>query len=894
MILYVFHEINDRVHNFINQCIFKDNNFDFIFIINNKYINIDNLNIPNYVKIIFRDNIGYDFGAWSEGLLTNNLYKHYDSFIFINSSVYGPCMEIDDIRKWPDILLNGLNYNNVKLFGTTINCINDVQNLSHVQSMVFCMDLETLKYLISKNIFSITNFDNTLQETIINKEIRMSREIINNNWNIGCLHTYYKDIDFTFRNNNRQIQFLGDLCYKNNFYGRTIHPYEILFVKGNRNIEPEFIKQYIFSNQKINLFEKYIPIDLNKNTIKYLNKNIINNNNSYSTKYNFENIELINIKTDDDLPIYDNIIENFIFIIDFPKYGGGGSVFLNSIIKQYKKYTSFIIIRNYNNYYYLTLNDEYLLLKSNLPDIQIFIQNNINKIIKIFINHIIGFECDFFDYLFSLNKNTTVIIHDYFLIYNEPQYFFNNFYNENEKKSNNFNINKCDNIITQNIKNLNIYNNFINDDNKIIICDLPDFKKSLHQYNTNNNKSIIGLIGSIVNNFKGNNVLSYIVNYYKNNKDIEFIILGETNINNIHYEKYKTITEFNNLLIKYKPNLLLELSLCPETYCYTLTLGMLTQLPILSLRKNMDCVIEERLSHYDKTHYFSTIDELTSLIYSCKQNYLYTIEEYIYYNKYWDYYFLSHDKIIKKSFNIFNLNNNEIDNIKKIKNKNIIVITSKIIVSDNKFSYVNKRSIYSNEERFNQTNETINTIKLYIPNYYIILFDNSKLSEQQYNILNNNVDKFINIINDDNLNHNTDICDLKLISELSQHIYLYDYFLKYINFRENLNYFKISGRYIINENFKYQNYNNEYIIFKKNENLIDKEYYYTSFFKINNSNVNYFYENLNLLLNNMSYNEFNKYNYEELIPNIFKNKIKKNDNLGITQRISAWNEISDI
>ena len=74
----------------------------------------------------------------------------------------------------------------------------------------------------------------------------MSREIINNNWNIGCLHTYYNNIDFRFKIHQKPTNyFLGDLCNKNIFLGKTIHPYEILFVKGNRNIECNFIKKYI-------------------------------------------------------------------------------------------------------------------------------------------------------------------------------------------------------------------------------------------------------------------------------------------------------------------------------------------------------------------------------------------------------------------------------------------------------------------------------------------------------------------------------------------------------------------------------------------------------------------------------------------------------------------------
>jgi hypothetical protein len=245
LILYVFHEYNDRVKNFIDNCLFEDDKYTFIFIINNKSFDVSILKLPLYVKYILRDNIGYDFGGWSEGLLINYYYKNFDSFIFINSSVYGPCMDMNDNRLWPDILLNGLNYNNIKLFGTTINCIDNPHLYAHVQSMAFCMDLITLEYLLKKNIFSLTNYSTSYIDTIWKKEIQMSREIINNNWNIGCLHTYYNDIDFTFKSKNREIIYLNNVFAKNMFFGKTINPHEILFIKGNKNIEPNIIKQYI-------------------------------------------------------------------------------------------------------------------------------------------------------------------------------------------------------------------------------------------------------------------------------------------------------------------------------------------------------------------------------------------------------------------------------------------------------------------------------------------------------------------------------------------------------------------------------------------------------------------------------------------------------------------------
>ena len=66
----------------------------------------------------------------------------------------------------------------------------------------------------------------------------MSRKIIENNWNIGSLMTYYENIDFTFHNKKPQeygIIFFDDVMYqkyRNNLWSE----YELIFIKGNRNI----------------------------------------------------------------------------------------------------------------------------------------------------------------------------------------------------------------------------------------------------------------------------------------------------------------------------------------------------------------------------------------------------------------------------------------------------------------------------------------------------------------------------------------------------------------------------------------------------------------------------------------------------------------------------------
>jgi hypothetical protein len=232
LVLYVFHDYNDRVKHFIENCIFYDENVDFIIISNDKN---NKFEVPDYVKTLFRDNIGYDFGGWSDALLKNKLYKQYDNFIFVNSSVIGPFLPCNFKGKWTDIYLNGLR-NNVKLFGSTINTNEKPLTESHLQSYIFSMDKTTLEYLIDCEIFSMTNYAKTFQNAIWDKEVLMSRKIIENNWNIGSLLQYYDNVDFTFQTKKPEeysIKFLDDVMYPS-FRNSLWNEYELVFIKGNR------------------------------------------------------------------------------------------------------------------------------------------------------------------------------------------------------------------------------------------------------------------------------------------------------------------------------------------------------------------------------------------------------------------------------------------------------------------------------------------------------------------------------------------------------------------------------------------------------------------------------------------------------------------------------------
>jgi hypothetical protein len=621
-------------------------------------------------------------------------------------------------------------------------------------------------------------------------------------------------------------------------------------------------------NIKVTVFDK-IPYEIV--ILPEKNIHIINHLNTHL----FKKLEFI--------PTLNEILyrDDLILIVDFPCLGGGCSFFINSIISNYKHTTGFLIVRNFKNKIYWYLNDEKIVDIAMNDEEAIDILNSFSHTIKkIFINSIVGHSDKFINAIFKLDKEKTTVTHDYSLFFDKPQVLFHEL---NElSRHNKINVHNFDRIVTQHIGNLHTLGNSLDGYGNIVVSELPDFYMSGKRITSNSDTFIIGIIGYI-SDVKGYVLLNEIAKKIAKKKNIEIVIFGKAHISKIKQQfSYENIEDLNKLLEKHRPNILLELSIWPESFSFTLTLAMLTGLPIIYQNKFMNNTVQRRLALYKNAHMFDNVYELNvDWLMSKGQPYFNLIYPSISFPPFWDYYFKNNEQYMP-----YKLLNQEY---------NVVMITSKVYTSTTPFTYTPQRSIYSPKERFEQTLETIRTVRKHIPNSFIVLFDNStSFTDDEFIILKSYTDYFINNCNDNIVNNLTNHSVHKLYGEIAQTYKIIQYLNIYHKEMNIKNIFKITGRYLINDNFSYNTYENEDIIFKRNNDVEDRLYYFTCFYKISKKQYNFFRDTIFQLYEDIQHSAYEYEEWEVLLPNLLYGHFKCVDELGVTQNIAVWDDKSNI
>jgi hypothetical protein len=249
VIYHYFEKDVGYIENFIHFLLFgchEDN--DHIVVIAGEH-NIELPVLPN-IFYAFTKNQNKDYGGYCE--ILNGFWaeiQEYKFVFFVNSSVRGPFLPPHTKGRWTDLFTDRIT-NDVALVGSTINILSLKNEHSvryvakygrpgpfvHVQTMAYAMPRRTLKHLFEKGFYVIrpplSNHD-----IIEDYEIRMSRLVIDNGWNISCLIPEYEGIDY--RNEVTEVNpttLMGDLNHPYGYFGRNAHPFEVMFVKTNRPI----------------------------------------------------------------------------------------------------------------------------------------------------------------------------------------------------------------------------------------------------------------------------------------------------------------------------------------------------------------------------------------------------------------------------------------------------------------------------------------------------------------------------------------------------------------------------------------------------------------------------------------------------------------------------------
>lgn len=234
LIIYAYYETDEARRNlsfFCRHGIAPYRNRQHLVVINGKCSIEEQIPALENVRVIRRDNKGFDFGGWAHALRSVPIEK-FDYFFFLNSSVTGPFLPLyQDSFQWTEVFIGLLNAR-VKLAGITINVF---RGDPIVQSMFLATDRVGLELLIRNGIFTGNDNDASKEVVIFTREIESSKIILKAGFHVDCL---------AMTHNRRALQPLkrngaGDIFVPGAYEaGHTLEPLDVCFFKTNRGCSP--------------------------------------------------------------------------------------------------------------------------------------------------------------------------------------------------------------------------------------------------------------------------------------------------------------------------------------------------------------------------------------------------------------------------------------------------------------------------------------------------------------------------------------------------------------------------------------------------------------------------------------------------------------------------------
>ena len=217
------------------------------------------------ITYFYAKNQNFDYGGYAQVIKDFKFEKNYANFIFVNSSVRGPFLPAHSKKIWANNLFE-LYSENIGIVGTAISltpshhAISKMYHekygyaernkniLAHVQSTCYVLSRPVLCSLINEGFYDVHE-SLSKDETVRDYEMRLSQNLLGRGFNLKCMLPEYNKPDY--RSLSHEINPSareGDSGFENSYFGRTIHPYEAMFIKTSRNTSNDaYLSQLAYS-----------------------------------------------------------------------------------------------------------------------------------------------------------------------------------------------------------------------------------------------------------------------------------------------------------------------------------------------------------------------------------------------------------------------------------------------------------------------------------------------------------------------------------------------------------------------------------------------------------------------------------------------------------------------
>lgn len=233
--------------------------------------------LPRHPNIFYKivSNKNYDLGGHSENSKEINQRGLYGYVFFINCSVRGPFLPAYFAKEWFDPFLE-LFDQETGAVASSINLLSPSSSHSfaklarmqfgegkvipHMQSSCFCLNSSTFQKVI-KSTLRGTDREMSKDEAISEYEVKLSLDILRMGFRIKCILPEFNVTDF--RNGSFGFNFLsinGDVLKRRAYFGRTPHPYELIFVKTNRGLYSREFLSSLLTSARISHADKFPDI----------------------------------------------------------------------------------------------------------------------------------------------------------------------------------------------------------------------------------------------------------------------------------------------------------------------------------------------------------------------------------------------------------------------------------------------------------------------------------------------------------------------------------------------------------------------------------------------------------------------------------------------------------